>query len=518
MDNQIALRRLNIGNIVIRGKKLKVPFELFLDNNRDHNLKCSQLLRFVPGRRAVFEGFLGGKKIIAKFFFKPFRYKNHVKKEVKGNNLFHKVKIPTSKILYSSFCEEVKSHILIFEFIEHSTSLREIFETPEFDNKFENWQELNKMQDKPNQGGIHSIKDTRNLEDTRRKHLLSLMRLIAKIHENGIIHNDLHPDNFLLKNDIIYALDGASIELKSTQPLKKEESLKNLAIIFSQINSMLYKTNRNLLYDFANAYAKERNFKKTDLIVEKLTLLIKKSHSYRVSKYLKKIYRRSTQIVCKKSFSSFILCQRKYYTDDMQLFLQNPDIAFHNPGNSLLKKGNTATLVRYQIDGKEFVVKRYNMKNRFHALRIAFKKSRADISWRSAHLLIKNQINTPKPVALKEVRFGPFKNKAFFICEYIMGESARDFFLDISADKNQILAKLIIGQFSKLKSLKITHGDMKATNIIIHNDKPFFIDLDSMIWHKSRFMFSYAWKKDINRFMRNWNNIPQTARLFKKLQ
>ncbi|MDA3918382.1 MAG: hypothetical protein PF690_15610 [Deltaproteobacteria bacterium] len=72
--------------------------------------------------------------------------------------------------------------------------------------------------------------------------------------------------------------------------------------------------------------------------------------------------------------------------------------------------------------------------------------------------------------------------------------------------------------FYKLKSLKISHGDMKADNILIHDDKPFFIDLDSMKWHKRELRFSHAWKKDMKRFMKNWKNSPEVAGLFKLLQ
>ena len=367
MDNLKTTQRLNIKDIVIGKKKLEIPFELFLSNN-EPPLQCSKLLRFVPGKRAVFSGLWGEKNIAAKFFFKPFRYKKHVNKEIKGNYLLEHAGIPTSKILYSEFCKELKSHILIFEFIEGSTTLEKIFESdknPESDN----------------------------LQVTRKRYLIFLVRLIAKIHQKGLIHNDLHPDNFLLKKETIYALDGASI-----------------------------------------------------------------------------------------------------------------------------RQVSTATVVCYKIDGKQLVIKRYNMKNRFHAFRLSFKKTRADISWHSAHLLLKNRINTPEPVAVKEIRFGPLRNRSFFIYEYIKGKNARQFFLDAKAEEAKTLAESIINLFYKLKSLKISHGDMKATNIIIHDDKPFLIDLDSMKWHKRELRFSHAWKKDMKRFMKNWDKSPELAGLFKRLQ
>ena len=59
---------------------------------------------------------------------------------------------------------------------------------------------------------------------------------------------------------------------------------------------------------------------------------------------------------------------------------------------------------------------------------------------------------------------------------------------------------------------------MKATNIIIHDNKPFLLDLDSMIARTSKGKFISAWGKDIKRFMRNWEYLPEIGQLFKQLQ
>ena len=59
---------------------------------------------------------------------------------------------------------------------------------------------------------------------------------------------------------------------------------------------------------------------------------------------------------------------------------------------------------------------------------------------------------------------------------------------------------------------------MKATNIIIHNDKPYLLDLDSMKAHKNKYIFMCAWQKDIKRFMKNWDDLPEINQLFKQLQ
>jgi len=64
--------------------------------------------------------------------------------------------------------------------------------------------------------------------------------------------------------------------------------------------------------------------------------------------------------------------------------------------------------------------------------------------------------------------------------------------------------------------LFITHGDLKTTNLIISNHLPTFIDLDSMQQHSKNVAFYKAKKKDINRFLKNWENDPVNSVFFKK--
>ena len=53
---------------------------------------------------------------------------------------------------------------------------------------------------------------------------------------------------------------------------------------------------------------------------------------------------------------------------------------------------------------------------------------------------------------------------------------------------------------------KISHGDMKASNFIFHNEQLIVLDLDGMKRHGSNRSFKRAIMKDFNRFMKNWRN------------
>ena len=52
------------------------------------------------------------------------------------------------------------------------------------------------------------------------------------------------------------------------------------------------------------------------------------------------------------------------------------------------------------------------------------------------------------------------------------------------------------------------YGDLKASNILLSSQGPVLIDLDVMRQHKSESTYQQAARKDINRFLRNWQDNP----------
>ena len=68
-----------------------------------------------------------------------------------------------------------------------------------------------------------------------------------------------------------------------------------------------------------------------------------------------------------------------------------------------------------------------------------------------------------------------------------------------------------------LSESKISHGDMKATNFLMADDGPVIIDLDAMREHKNSESFQRAYNKDMDRFMKNWEDHPELASQFEGL-
>ena len=212
-----------------------------------------------------------------------------------------------------------------------------------------------------------------------------------------------------------------------------------------------------------------------------------------------------------------MLCKRAYDTPEMTAFLHNPDRIINDPKSLFLKKGNSSTVIRIKIDEHDLVVKRYNIKNISHRLRRFLRPSRALHSWKSAHLLQMLGIATPMPVAILERRFGYFRSKAYFVYEHIDGPNAIDFFNHGNEQQKLVVAKRILDIFKNLAIAKISHQDMKGTNIIIHQEHPVLVDLDAMSMHISRRRFVRAHQRDISIFLENWKTVPEIDAMFKGL-
>ena len=101
--------------------------------------------------------------------------------------------------------------------------------------------------------------------------------------------------------------------------------------------------------------------------------------------------------------------------------------------------------------------------------------------------------------------------------EYCYGDTSFDFFHNPEIEQNRKLqiAEAIVEQLKKLRTLKISHGDLKASNILISGDRVTLIDLDSMKEHTCSCSFEKAWKKDIKRFLKNWSECESVLRMFK---
>ncbi|MDG0993757.1 MAG: lipopolysaccharide core heptose(II) kinase RfaY [Akkermansiaceae bacterium] len=163
---------------------------------------------------------------------------------------------------------------------------------------------------------------------------------------------------------------------------------------------------------------------------------------------------------------------------EFHALMQIHEEAYAN-GKTINQKGHQG-VSECQIDGKDYMIKRYLTRSPFSSLRLWFGSSRIDTSFRYAVLLNDHDIAVAKH--LLTVKHLSFSNS----CAYLIMEKARGtaLFEFIRADTNLTLNEIAIENIARLitglHKHGIAHGDLHTRNLIIAEDNSVrLIDFDN---------------------------------------
>lgn len=220
-----------------------------------------------------------------------------------------------------------------------------------------------------------------------------------------------------------------------------------------------------------------------------------------VDRALKGIYRDGEGQQRVRGAWKFGVFRRRYDGPELRSFMAQPERWMQQA--HMLKDGDSTTVVRLQLDGQLYVVKRYNLRNTWYALRRLFRPSRAWHCWRSSHLLEFAGIDSPAPVMMLEQRWGPLRRRAYFVSEYrsepaLTIEGCDSGYPSLSTQFDLLLTRML--------RFRIVHGDMKITNFLAGNDGPVVLDLDATRRVGSKRRFARLFAKDLKRLLANWDN------------
>lgn len=446
------------------GRELSAPFEVELDaDGRIQSAQCVQVLRLVPERRVVVKMLLDEQVYLGKLFLDSNRAK-YIERERSGVEAMHDAGVDTAVIRGQARLSDNGAEVLLLDYLPAVRHLSEGYAV--------NGQ-------------------------TGTEYLKMAVGMMARLHQQGLLHQDCHLGNFLISDDRLYLVDGDAVQKGAT--LSTGAAIQNLALFVVQLPLHLGEKSVEL---FA-CYCQHRGWAE-DSYRAMFQQAVEKQRSDRQRRFLKKAFRDCTQFKASKSWARFAVVDRQAETAALQSLLERPD--HYIEAGELLKDGNSATVAKVQLDGMACVVKRYNIKGFGHWLSRFWRPSRAWLSWRNAQLLQFYQIDTPKPLALLEERCGPFRGRAYFISECLAEEDALAYARKMAAQPPAlaVLSNQFADLFKKMALLKLSHGDFKATNFLMHGGGLSVIDLDSMRLHRSAQSLEKALAKDKRRFMKNW--------------
>jgi tRNA A-37 threonylcarbamoyl transferase component Bud32 len=456
-----------------------LPFAINLvDLTEDNSVECELLLRSLPGKRLVYKGTWQKRSVIIKLFVDPHSARRHWSREKVGAEALIAESVATPELLFSGALED-GTPVLLFDFL------------PDAQTSLEVW-------------------DTLATLESRVDFLCQLVEQVGVLHDAGLVQEDLHLENFLVSGQQLYAIDGDGVSVQEKgRPLDFNASSRNLALFFAQLSPKY----DSLMETTSLHYAEHRNMSGSQLL-EQLQLDLPKARRRRSQKYLKKCYRTCSEFIRSQNQKQLAISRRDMQGETLGRLLEDPD-AFMRDGTTL-KAGNTSTVVRVQADDCDWVIKRYNIKSPWHALSRCFRPTRAWISWGNGHLLKISGIATPRAIAVIEKRIGPFRSTGYYVCNFVTGLHAEDFFHDDTVDalvKKQA-AENFVHLFELFHKLKISHGDSKATNFLIRDNEPWVLDLDAMQECCSSERFEKLFSVDRQRFLRNWQTQPELQRWF----
>lgn len=447
-------------------KKIKeLPLTLWLQGDPTP-LFIQKTIRSIPGKRWVISALWGDRQVVAKVFSKL----HHAQRELKGSQALQKSGIRTPELLFHGWCARIPCYVLIFEKIDPAQDLDSA------------WWLGNPQQ--------------------RVELLEQAVTVVAKLHQVALKQNDLHLQNFLVDDQSrLHVIDGSSIsQTTNGHAVNESEGLKNLALLYAQIAPGYDQTCERGY----RIYAKERGLVFTRTRYNEFKNWIRSWRQQHFRTYGKKVFRNTNNLICHQTWNQYSICNRDYYSDAVQKLLVDPEFFLQNSPHTKLKTGNTCTVFQFELENRTFVVKRYNIKNFWHGLNRAFRRSRAAYYWRNAMCLASWRLGVAKPIALVEKRIGPLRKQAYYMMEYVQGTSLQNL-ANNSSKENVVKDPKIQHLFFDLEAIGLSHGDLKADNIIFADGEPVLLDLDAMKLHRFRWAWQRANRRDLERFMKNWS-------------
>ena len=448
------------------------PTTLYLADHTNSALVCEQPLRSLAGKRLACRGIWNKRQVLIKLFLHPHSGQRHYQREQHGVKLLIDNQLSTPALLFAGTLDDA-TPVLIFDYL------------PAAQTALERWTSF----------------DT---DQQRLNFLKKLMETIAKQHQCGIWQNDLHLENFLISDEVIYSIDGDDIQQQSQEAngLSREKRRDNLALLFAQLPPQRESLFPTALAHYGHQLTEQSLTDWATIIDQELPLLRNK----RRANYIQKSFRSCSEFVRHNSFNKISIFRRDIDPDLLVALQADPDKLMAR--GKMLKDGNSATVVAVEIANKSWVIKRYNIKNWWHALKRCWRPTRAWTSWGNAHRLSISQIKTPQPVAMIEKRFGPLRFGGYYVCAEVVAPNACEYLLDpqLKPETKEVVKEAFVSIFKVLQQLKISHGDFKGTNFLIQDNEVWLIDLDAMSEFRSQNRFSGKFQADRSRFLRNWDD------------
>jgi hypothetical protein len=286
-----------------------------------HIVQCERLLRTIAGRRSVFDGVYQGRPVIVKRFEDMFgRFRCW--RERRGLKRLSRHGLAAPEVLLAAK-DDKGDHVLVIEKIENAVDV------------------------------LAALESATSLQQAQAI-LLALIRYVAKMNQSGVEQLDLHAGNFLVSDEVIYAIDAAKLKFWS-KPLSMDAGLRQLAMVLTGVPGRYLARENELLQE----YCQVRGWEAGSAYCQRLQACKAQRRKAYLTKALKKTLRNSKRF--------FVLqeqgCRGVFYKEafDAESARRLMELLKNR------KAGDERTFI-LDFEGRKYEVRQFRPKNKLQAL------------------------------------------------------------------------------------------------------------------------------------------------------
>ena len=312
--------------------------------------------------------------------------------------------------------------------------------------------------------------------DNHRNVAALLGRFVARMHDAGVLHGDLHAGNFLVRpSGEIFLVDLDAVRLGA--PLDEATSLANLAMLASSFTRRCSRSDR---LRFLAAYAWARGWD-----VDQRLHLLAKATEKQADAYNLDFWRRRDQR-CLRSNRYFRSLSGPATTGHavrgidpawLDAFVRDPDAVFESA--PLLKNSRSSTVAStwVEIEGTPLpiIVKRFRVTSRTDPWTALVRPTATLRSWVLGHGLLERSVPTARPLVVLHRRQAGLVREGYLVTEKIEpAQELNAYVHDLAGLPAAEARRRLVRQLERvalavreLHGRRLSHRDLKAANLLV---------------------------------------------------
>ena len=315
--------------------------------------------------------------------------------------------------------------------------------------------------------------------------------LTARLHEAGLLHQDFHPGNIMVRLAADHTPELFMIDLDALRKIRRvtwKPARQNLALLD---HFFWLRSSRTDRFRFLKTYLRNRSGPPPDVrgFAHRIEATTRLWAERLWSRWGRRCRRSNKYFEVHPGRTTWCVASRDLGPAEIQPLLDDPDLPFQRPETILLKNSRTTTVAETTMvvrgSPTQVVYKRFNRKKWLDPLLTLFRPSRAWRSWQAGQHLASRGIPTPQNLAFI-ARRRPFKQAPLFWFlpheTYLitvkeenvvdLGTYARNVLPSLPPEVRRArIRSLTVALAELVRSLhdrSLSHRDLKAANILIN--------------------------------------------------